>query len=112
FKCGILCRNYFSDDEEEVKRVVRSAKEKHYEELDNIIKLLRNHKKIKDVAKMLSGFEDLTRAFQKAKSSVIDKEEGGRIPKFYIKCLVELEDFVNDNWEDRKNMNKNNSKSL
>ena len=108
-----MYRNYsFSDDEEETKRVVRSAKEKHYEELNNIIKLIRNHKKIKDVAKLLSGFEDLTRAFQKAKSSVIDKEEGGRIPKFYIKCLVELEDFVNENWEDRKHMNKNNSKSL
>lgn len=92
--------------------MVRSAKDKHYEELNNTIKLIRNHKKIKDVAKLLSGFEDLIKAYQKAKSSVIDKEEGGKIPKFYIKCLVELDDFVNENWEDRKNMNKNNSKSL
>lgn len=92
--------------------MVRSAKEKHYEELNNTIKLIRNHKKIKDVAKLLSGFEDLIKAYQKAKSSVIDKEEGGKVPKFYIKCLVELDDFVQENWEDRKNMNKNNSKSL
>ena len=74
--------------------------------------MIRNHKKIKDVAKLLSGFEDLIKAYQKAKSSVIDKEEGGKVPKFYIKCLVELDDFVQENWEDRKNMNKNNSKSL
>ncbi|KAJ6216740.1 hypothetical protein RDWZM_007897 [Blomia tropicalis] len=100
-----------SDDEEETKRVVRTAKEKHYDELNNIIKLIRNHKKIKDVSKLLSGFEDLTRAFQKAKT-VIDREENGKIPKFYIRTLAELEDFVNENWEDRKNMNKNNSKSL
>lgn len=80
--------------------------------MNNIIKLIRNHKKIKDVSKLLSGFEDLQKAFQKAKASVIDREEGGKIPKFYIKTLAELEDFCNESWEVRKNMNKNNSKSL
>ncbi len=105
---------YFSDEEEEAKRVVRTAREKRYEELLTIIKQIRNHKKIKDISKMLTGFENLSKAFIKARN-VIDKEESGSIPKFYIKCLVELEDFVNDVWEDRegrKNMSKNNSKSL
>ena len=63
---------------------------------------------------MLTGFENLSRAFQKAKN-VIDKEESGTTPNFYVKCLVELEDFINEVWEDRegrKNMSKNNSKSL
>lgn len=41
------------------------------------------------------GFENLTRAFIKARP-VIDKEENGNIPKFYIRCLVELEDFITD----------------
>lgn len=104
--------NYsFSEDEEETKRVVRTAKEKHYEELNNIIKLIKNHKKIKDVSKLLSCFEDLTKAYQKAKGAV-SREDGGKPPKFYIKTLAEMEDFCNENWEDRKNMNKNNSKSL
>ena len=62
---------------------------------------------------MLTGFENLIKAFQKAKS-VIDKEEKGVTPKFYVKCLVELETFVNELWEDkekRKNFSKQNSKS-
>lgn len=104
----------FSDDEEDAKRVVRSSKEKRYEELTNLIKQIRNHKKIKDMSKMLTGFEDLTRAFTKARS-VIDKQEAGVIPKFYLRCLVEMEDFIAECWEDRegrKNMSKNNSKSL
>ena len=104
----------FSDEEEEAKRVVRTAREKRYEELHTIIKQIRNHKKIKDISKMLTGFENLCKAFIKAKS-VIDKEESGSTPKFYTKCLVELEDFINEVWEDRegrKNMSKNNSKSL
>ena len=109
----IFYSNYsFSDDEEETKRVVRTAKEKHYDELNNIIKTIRNHKKIKDISKILSGFEELQKAFQKAKGSVIDREDGGKIPKFYIRTLAEMDDFCNENWEDRKNMNKNNSKSL
>ncbi|ENN79282.1 eukaryotic translation initiation factor 3 subunit C [Dendroctonus ponderosae] len=104
----------FSDDEEEVKRVVRSAKEKRYEELTNLIKQIRNFKKIKDMSSMLNSFEDLQKAYVKA-TPVIVKEENGQTPRFYVRCLVEMEDFIIETWEDRefrKNMSKNNSKSL
>uniref|UniRef100_A0A6B2EJX9 Eukaryotic translation initiation factor 3 subunit C n=1 Tax=Phlebotomus kandelakii TaxID=1109342 RepID=A0A6B2EJX9_9DIPT len=104
----------FSDDEEEVKRVVRSTKEKRYEELSNIIKNIRNYRKIKDMASILTSFEDLTRAFLKAQP-IIAKEENGVTPRFIIRSLAELESFIQDMWEDRegrKNMSKNNSKSL
>ncbi|XP_059474549.1 eukaryotic translation initiation factor 3 subunit C [Neocloeon triangulifer] len=104
----------FSDDEEEAKRVVRSTKEKRYEELTNLIKQIRNHKKIKDMSSMLSSFEELTRAYQKA-LPVVTKEENGVTPRFYVRILAELDAFINEVWEDkegRKNMSKNNSKSL
>lgn len=105
---------YSSDEEEEAKRVVKTAKEKHYEELNSIIRQLKNYKKNKDIAKLLSSFESLIAAFQKAKP-VIEREENNQIPKFYLKCIVELENFIHETWEDRegrKNMNKPNSKSL
>ncbi|CAH1155507.1 unnamed protein product [Phaedon cochleariae] len=104
----------FSDDEEEVKRVVRSAKEKRYEELTNIIKQIRNYKKIKDMSCMLNSFEELQKGYLKA-APVILKEENGQTPRFFIRCLTEMEEFINEMWEDRegrKNMSKNNSKSL
>ncbi|XP_051163189.1 eukaryotic translation initiation factor 3 subunit C isoform X1 [Leptopilina boulardi] len=104
----------FSDEEEEQKRVVRSTKEKRYEEITNLIKLIRNYKKIRDMSSMLTSFEDLMRAYQKA-LPVVMKEESGQTPRFYVRCLVEMEDFINEVWEDRefrKNMSKNNSKSL
>ncbi|XP_014246697.1 eukaryotic translation initiation factor 3 subunit C [Cimex lectularius] len=104
----------FSDDEEDTKRVLRSTKEKRYEELTNNIKQIRNFKKIKDMSSMLNSFEDMMRAYQKA-LPVIQKEENGNTPKFYLRCLVELEDFIGEMWEDRegrKNMSKNNAKSL
>jgi translation initiation factor 3 subunit C len=104
----------FRDEEEETKRVVRSAKEKRYEDLTNIMKQIRNFKKIKDMSNMLSSFEELMRAYTKA-LPVINKEEEGQTPRFYLRCLMEMEDFINYVWEDRegrKNMSKNNSKSL
>ena len=103
-----------SDDEEETKRVVRSAREKRYEALNQIIKNIRNSKKIKDFTKMETGFVDLTKAYEKAKP-VIEKEENGVTPRFFIRILVELEEVITETWKDsdgRKKMSKNNSKSL
>lgn len=104
----------FSDDEEETKRQVKSAKDKHSEQLHELIKSIKNGKKIKDFTKILPDFEELIRKYAKVKT-VLDKESDGKTPRFLIKSLVELEDFVEQCWEDRerrKNMNKNNSKSL
>merc|ERR1711981_1393925 len=103
-----------SDDEEDTKRIVRSAKEKRYEQLHTIIKSIRNSKKINDFYKMETSFKDLCSAHEKAKP-VIAKEENGITPRFYTRILVEMEDLINETWEDtdgRKKMNKNNSKSL
>lgn len=103
-----------SDDEEDAKRVVRSAKVKRYEELNSVIKNIKNFRKNKDLANLHSSFEELCRVYTKA-LPVIEKEDGGKIPRFYIRCLVDLEDYLNAVWEDkegRKKMAKNNAKGL
>ncbi|XP_057681475.1 eukaryotic translation initiation factor 3 subunit C isoform X2 [Corythoichthys intestinalis] len=100
-----------SDDEEDTKRVVRSAKDKRFEELTNLIKTIRNAMKIRDMAKCLEEFEQLCRAFLKSKN-IVDKEG---VPPFYIRLLADLEDYLNQLWEDKegkKKMNKNNAKAL
>lgn len=82
--------------------------------MSNIIKSIKNHRKIKDMSSILTSFEDLTRAYSKA-LPVITKEENGVTPRFIIRAFVELEDFINEVWEDRdgrKSLSKNNSKSL
>ncbi|KAL6095089.1 eif3c [Pungitius sinensis] len=100
-----------SDDEEDTKRVVRSAKDKRFEELTNLIKTIRNAMKIRDMAKCLEEFEQLCRAFLKSKT-IVDKEG---VPSFYIRLLADLEDYLNQVWEDKegkKKMNKHNAKAL
>ncbi|NP_001129648.1 eukaryotic translation initiation factor 3 subunit C [Xenopus laevis] len=100
-----------SDDEEDTKRVVRSAKDKRFEELTNLIKTIRNAMKIRDMTKCLEEFELLVKAFIKAKN-IVDKEG---VPRFYIRLLSDLDDYLNELWEDKegkKKMNKNNAKAL
>ncbi|CAI5790623.1 eukaryotic translation initiation factor 3 subunit C [Podarcis muralis] len=100
-----------SEDEEDTKRIVRSAKDKRFEELTNLIKTIRNAMKIRDVTKCLEEFELLGKAYGKAKS-IVDKEG---VPRFYIRILADLEDYLNELWEDKegkKKMNKNNAKAL
>uniref|UniRef100_A0A671MIZ5 Eukaryotic translation initiation factor 3 subunit C n=1 Tax=Sinocyclocheilus anshuiensis TaxID=1608454 RepID=A0A671MIZ5_9TELE len=84
---------------------------KQFEELTNIIKTIRNAMKIRDMSKCLEEFEQLYRAFLKSKT-IVDKEG---VPQFYIRLLADLEDYLNQLWEDKegkKKMNKNNAKAL
>lgn len=67
--------------------------------------------KIRDVTKCLEEFELLGKAYGKAKS-IVDKEG---VPRFYVRILADLEDYLNELWEDKegkKKMNKNNAKAL
>ena len=104
----------FSDDEDDSKRVVRSAREKRNEQLHTIMKTIRNSRKIKDFNKMETSFQELIKAYEKTKVAIM-KDEGGVTPRFYVRILVEMEDLVNETWEDKeylKTMSKINKKSL
>ncbi len=70
----------FSDDEDDARRVVRSAREKRHEQLNNIMKTIRNSRKIKDFNKMETSFQELQRAYEKARPAIL-KEEGGTTPR-------------------------------
>jgi len=110
----VTAYTFSDDDEEETKRVVRSTKEKRFEELQTLIKQSRNHKKNKDIAKLLDAFEELCRLYQKAKN-FLDKDKELETPRIYLRYLSELDQFTTDLWNDKevkKNMSKNNSKSL
>jgi hypothetical protein len=58
-------------------------------------------------------FKDHIKAWEKAK--VVAARENLGVPRFYVRYLAELEDFVNEQWKDqnaRKTMSKHNSKAL
>ncbi|VDN09388.1 unnamed protein product [Dibothriocephalus latus] len=95
-------------DSEDEKRVVRSAKDKRQEEMRNVLRSLNNHKKIKDMSNVMADFEELVKLYEKAlKLNEVEKNA-----KFYIRCLTQLEDFINESWEQKKSLSKAAAKSL
>uniref|UniRef100_A0AC34G6Q6 Eukaryotic translation initiation factor 3 subunit C N-terminal domain-containing protein n=1 Tax=Panagrolaimus sp. ES5 TaxID=591445 RepID=A0AC34G6Q6_9BILA len=106
--------NFLSESEDESpKRIVRASKDKVYDELKENIKTSRNAEKIKDFTKLLTVFESITKSYDKAKT--VMNREGLTIPRFYIRYLVELEDFINAAWDDkdaRQSLSKIYAKSL
>ncbi|CAF4130632.1 unnamed protein product [Rotaria magnacalcarata] len=101
-----------SEDEEDVKRVVRSEKEKRYEEIEEIIKKIKHAMRIRDIGLVYECYENLIKAFDKARR-VLEKDQG--IPRPFIKILAQMDDFVNTCWSDREwreTLTKNNSNNL
>lgn len=101
-----------SDSEsEDERRVIRSAKDKRYEELQAACDELRNKMHINDWASILSQFVKLNQAVEKLQK-VLQQQV---IPRRYIKALVDLEDFINRTFGDRdarKKMSTANAKSF
>ncbi|VDD79948.1 unnamed protein product [Mesocestoides corti] len=95
-------------DSEDEKRVVRSAKDKRHEEIQSVLRNLNNHKKIKDMPKVELDFDELVKLYEKAqKMNEIDM-----YPKFYIRVLAQMEDFINEYWAQKKSLSKVAAKSL
>ncbi|KAJ4415425.1 Translation initiation factor 3 subunit c [Gnomoniopsis sp. IMI 355080] len=96
-----------SDAEQTTK--VKSAKDKRHDELEATITLITNAEKINDWNTISTEFDKLNRQAEKLKSL-------GKAPKGYIKCIADLEDFMNETIAKQKvstkKMNKLNAQGL
>ena len=89
-----------SSDEE---RVVKSAKDRAFEAFEAHVKSIRNAMRIKDFNKIQSEFEALNKAIAKGKNVI---NQHGGIPRFYIRLLCDLEDFVKSSLADKASFKK------
>ena len=60
----------FSDDEDDTKRVVRTLKDKRFDEMQSVIKQMKNHKKIRDMAKGTSLLSSILLPHPTVESSI------------------------------------------
>ncbi|KDN48516.1 eukaryotic translation initiation factor 3 subunit C [Tilletiaria anomala UBC 951] len=77
-----------SDSEEEVKKIIKSAKDKRADEVQAVIHSIQNAQRIDDWVAISKEFDSLNRLCER------QKNVGEAIPSSYIKALVELEDFL------------------
>ncbi|EEQ92009.1 Translation initiation factor 3 subunit c [Blastomyces dermatitidis] len=97
-----------SDDEERVT-IVKSAKDKRLEELEQTMRLIENAEKINDWAVISTEFDKLNR-------QIVKIAQSGPTPKIYIKAIADLEDFMNETIvaqkSSAKKMNASNAKGF
>eukprot|EP01135_Chromosphaera_perkinsii_P005639 Nk52_evm10s356 gene=Nk52_evmTU10s356 len=100
-----------SDDEDDVKRVVKSAKDKVNEEMASCVKNMRNHMKIGDWNEVLNDFDKLNKALAKTRKGI----DAQAVPRLYTKAIIDLEELIKvtlENKEDKKKLSSSNAKSL
>ncbi|KAG0301989.1 Translation initiation factor 3 subunit c [Dissophora globulifera] len=100
------------DDDEDVVRVVRSAKDKRFEEIEQAVNTMDNKQKINDWVAAQNEFDRANKALQKAVGIIAQTGT----PKFYIKAVAELEKAIQSALDKEKSaskkMNASNAKAL
>jgi len=81
-----------SESEDEI-RVVKSAKDRTFESMRASVILIRNAMKVKDYAAIQDSFDSLVKNMGTSKSKSIIEAHGG-VPRFIIRILCDLEDFI------------------
>ncbi|KAF9346993.1 Translation initiation factor 3 subunit c [Mortierella sp. AD094] len=101
-----------SDSEDGTVRVVRSTRDKRFEEIEQAVTAITNGQKINDWVSVQNEFDRANKGIQKAAGIIAQ----AGVPKFYIKAVADLEKAIQAALDKEKTaskkMNASNAKAL
>jgi translation initiation factor 3 subunit C len=95
-------------DSEDDRRVVRSAKDRRFDELKATCEEIRNKMAINDWSAIQTLFDKLNKQLEKAQKVT----ESLGAPRVYVRILVELEDAIKQTMADKKKMSPTNTRAF
>lgn len=118
-----------SESEDEGKRVVRSERDKRHEDLNAVVKQMRNHSKIQDWVSIVKDFDALQKSVEKSRSVLIDRTRAVPtgtnattspfyniiLPTFVLDAIYQIDEQAKEafsNKEAKKKMSGPNAKAL
>ncbi|KAJ8118211.1 hypothetical protein OPT61_g753 [Boeremia exigua] len=84
-------------DDEDANKVLKSAKDKRFDELEAVIRQIENAQRINDWAIISDQFDKLNRLVP-----TLIKQNDGKVPKMYIQAIADLETAVLEAHEKQK----------
>ncbi|KAJ1657029.1 Translation initiation factor 3 subunit c [Dispira simplex] len=91
-----------SESEEDVKRVVRSAKDKRFDQLRSHVQVINQGIKANNWVNVSKEYDGMVKLVNKFGSSLLTD---GKPPVFYIRCLVKLDDAMQTGTQSRTKIN-------
>ncbi|GIL91165.1 hypothetical protein Vretimale_18799 [Volvox reticuliferus] len=98
-------------DSDDDRRVVKSEKDKRMGDLAQTAEDIRNKIKINDWSTIQELFDILNQRLERTRKFLV----GPTVPRVYLKCLIELEDYLNEtlgNKDLKKKMSQTNAKAF
>ncbi|KAH6572401.1 hypothetical protein BASA50_003241 [Batrachochytrium salamandrivorans] len=92
-------------DDSDAKKTIKSARDKRFEEMRSAVSALHNANKISDWVNIQNEFDRLLKGVSKA--SVLIEREG--VPRFFVRSLVQLDDYIKDSLLSKENAKKMNA---
>lgn len=99
-------------DDDDVKRVSRSAKDRRFDALVAISNDIKNHIKNSDWSKLQEDFDSLNDALKKIMKTDMVSGRKPPVPEIYVRAIITIDDFVSSTLKEKPKLSKTNATSL
>lgn len=99
-------------EDEDVQRVSRSAKDRRFDELNEVSNNAKNHIKNLDWSKLQEDFDLLNESLKKFMKTDMVSGRKPPVPEIYLRAVVTIEEFLTKTLAEKPKLSKTNATSL